>query len=124
MLQYSAVGLLVDECQPGAAAPDIVAVRGTVAVVPVPVFVEHGIPNAAELALANLGRLAKEVPIDALRQQLVAFAGEVNAVDGQWLFAALVQLLREGEQIDKLNSLLVGYLARGLGVFGQALVVG
>ena len=89
-----------------------------------PVFVEHGILNAAELALANLGRLAKEILIDALRQQLVALAGEMNAVDRQRAFAALVQLLREGEQVYKLDALLVGHLARGLGVLGQALVVG
>ena len=124
MLQYGAVGLFIDKRQPGAATPDVVAIRGAVTIVPVPVFVEHGILNAAELALANLGRLAKEIFVDALRQQLVAFAGEVNAVDGQWLFAALVQLLREGEQIDKLDALFIGHLARGLGVLGQALIVG
>ena len=89
-----------------------------------PVFVEHGILNAAELALADLGGLAKEILIDALREQLVAFAGEVNAVDRQRLFAALVQLLRQCEQINKLDALLVGYLARSLGVLGQTLVIG
>ena len=124
MLQYGAVGLFIYKRQPGAATPDVVAIRGAVTIVPMPVFVEHGILNAAELALADLGGLAKEILVDALREQLVAFAGEVNAVDRQRLFAALVQLLRQCEQINKLDALLVGYLARGLGVLGQALVVG
>ena len=112
--QHVAVGLAIDKLETGATAPHVVAVGGAVAVVPVPVLVQHGLADT----LHFLGVLAdfetEHFLGQMLSDQLVAEAIGVDAVEGKRLLVHHVKMLGNVEEVH------VGQFIFGSGHFGGA----
>ena len=112
--EHVAVGLAVHKFQVRAAAPHVVTVRGAVAVVPMPILVQHGRADALDFLVVLAHLQAEHLLHDVLRNQFIAKAVGVDAVDRQRRLVHVVQMLRVMEQVH------VRQLAHGRGGLGGA----
>ena len=111
MLQHHGIGLSVGEGQRRAPAPDVVAVAGAVAGIPVHILLHHGL--AQFFQRRGRGDLPAEQRLgDHFRELAVALGAEMHAVDRQRLLRGLEELKRGMEEIDKADARL---LRGGLG---------
>ena len=125
VLEHVGVALAVDEGQPRAVAPDVVAVGGPEAVVPVPVLVDHGGMHLGEIRVGRDG-LAEQRLRDDVGQLAVAGVVEMAAVQRELLSARGEEVVGGLVEIDEGRPGRGGGPPRGfragreLGVVGDA----
>ena len=121
--QHVAVGLAIDKLESSAASPNVITIGGSVAVVPVPVLVQHSLADT----LHFLGVLAdfqtEHFFHQMLSDQLVAAAVGVDAVEGKRLLVHHVKMLGNVEEIHVGQFIFGGGHFGGAGILHQAGVV-
>ena len=123
VLKDLGVALVVDECEGRASTPDIIAVRGAVAVVPVPILVEDGLADRFELGVGRGGILFRKCRGDDLSDVPVSEGVEMDAIDREGLGDFLVELHHRLVEIHERDPFVTGHLLHRSGVKGQPLVV-
>ncbi len=121
--EHVGVALAIHEPEPGAAAPDVVAVGGPEAVVPVPVLVGHRGIHPGEVGVGR-DRRAQQRPGDDVGEPAVARVVQVAAVDREPLGAGGEERRGRRVEIDEGRPGLGGRPPRGLGREGEVGVVG
>ena len=89
LLQDVIVRLAVRECERRPGTPDVVAVRGPIAIEPVQVLVEHGSANRFDRFGVCGGRASRHLADDDLGDLPVADLVEMDSVEGEWLVGGL-----------------------------------
>ena len=114
MLEHVGVALPVDKRQGGATAPDVVAIGGTVAVVPVPVLVFDCLVKRR--ILADGFRASQQGLRNDPSEFLIASRIQMNAIERVLRVGIGKQPLGRREKVHKRRPGLLGCLPRGLGV--------
>ena len=122
VLEDLGVGLAVDEFEARATAPDVIAVGGAVAVMPVHVFIDDGLAEGFEGWGGGDG-LAGEGGGDDFADLAIAFGEGVDAVEGEGRFGLGVAGLGGGEEVDEGDGFFFGDLFDGGGVEGEVDVI-
>ena len=123
VLHDGEVGLSLDKLEVGTLAIGTVAVDRAVAVEPAQVLGQDGLANGFQKLGSDLGALSEERRVDGPPQLLIAFRGQVNAVQGQGRLGLDIERPGRGEEVHKGHSGLPGHRRHCRGVELQSLVV-
>ena len=97
--QHVAVGLAIDKLEASAASPNVITIGGAVAVVPMPVLVQHSLADTLHFLGVLADFQAEHFFHQMLGDQLVAAAVGVDAVEGKRLLVHHVKMLGNVEEI-------------------------